>query len=444
MDSILKSLTIKNIREWLNGGHARELVMVFCIQATSLVASLLISLFISNLLGAAAYGVFSYGFSWVNLLAVFSCMGFEQLALKELPAYRVQGRKELIRGYFLYAKRRILLISCSVTAILFFTAYFLQHPADEMLRNGLLLALPVLPVIAMINLRFSWLRSFQFNSLSQFPDKVLRPLLLLLMIGGGYSLFGDSINVWMVIVMSVISIVIALLAGNMLVQRKVLSTVEGVVPVFEKAKWNRLAFSLFMVNGIYFYLTQVQILVLGAFSDAAETGVFAIAMRLSDLEGYMLFALNIVLAPLISKLFAEGKISELQSVITRSLWFGFAFSAPLIFCFLFFPGFFLGWFGDEFGGGNFVLVLLTLSQIVNFATGSVGYMLTMTGHQKIAIQLLVACALLATLLSFLLIPSFGKEGAAIAAAVNNVVLNVAMAIAVYRKTGINPTLLRIR
>ncbi|HUM46756.1 MAG TPA: oligosaccharide flippase family protein [Chitinophagales bacterium] len=137
MDSILKSLTIKNIREWLNGGHARELVMVFCIQATSLVASLLISLFISNLLGAAAYGVFSYGFSWVNLLAVFSCMGFEQLALKELPAYRVQGRKELIRGYFLYAKRRILLISCSVTAILFFTAYFLQHPADEMLRNGL-------------------------------------------------------------------------------------------------------------------------------------------------------------------------------------------------------------------------------------------------------------------------------------------------------------------
>ena len=296
----------------------------------------------------------------------------------------------------------------------------------------------------MINLRFSWLRSFQFNSLSQFPDKVLRPLLLLLMIGGGYSLFGDSINVWMVIVMSVISIVIALLAGNMLVQRKVLSTVEGVVPVFEKAKWNRLAFSLFMVNGIYFYLTQVQILVLGAFSDAAETGVFAIAMRLSDLEGYMLFALNIVLAPLISKLFAEGKISELQSVITRSLWFGFAFSAPLIFCFLFFPGFFLGWFGDEFGGGNFVLVLLTLSQIVNFATGSVGYMLTMTGHQKIAIQLLVACALLATLLSFLLIPSFGKEGAAIAAAVNNVVLNIAMAIAVYRKTGINPTLLRIR
>ncbi|MEP7128852.1 MAG: polysaccharide biosynthesis C-terminal domain-containing protein, partial [Chitinophagales bacterium] len=221
-------------------------------------------------------------------------------------------------------------------------------------------------------------------------------------------------------------------------------TVSGIAPLYEKVRWSKLALSLFMVNGIYFYLTQVQLLILGSFRDAAETGVFAIATRLSDLEGYMLFALNVVLAPLISKLYAENKIAELQSVITRSLWFGLLFSLPLIICFLFFPGFFLSLFGAEFGDGSFVLVLLTLSQVVNFATGSVGYMLTMTGHQKIAIQLLVICALLTTCLSFLLIPTFGKEGAAIAAAVNNVVLNVAMSIAVFRKTGINSTLLRIR
>ena len=88
--------------------------------------------------------------------------------------------------------------------------------------------------------------------------------------------------------------------------------------------------------------------------------------------------------------------------------------------------------------------MLTISQVVNFATGSVGYLLTMTGHQKIAIQLLLSCALLTSLLCFLLIPLWGKEGAAIAAGVNNIVLNVAMSIAVYRKTGINSTLLRFR
>src|SRR5580765_3568470 len=103
MDFLFKSLTWKNIRDWLKSRHARELFLVFSIQAFSLFASLAISLIITNLLGAAAYGIFSYGFSWVNLLAVFSCMGFEQLALKELPSYQVQNRLDLMKGYFIYA-----------------------------------------------------------------------------------------------------------------------------------------------------------------------------------------------------------------------------------------------------------------------------------------------------------------------------------------------------
>lgn len=444
MDSILKSLTVKNVRAWLSGRHARELLLIFTLQAASLIASLLISLTITNMLGAAAYGIYSYGFSWVNLLAVFSCMGFEQLALKELPAYRVQGKVQLMRGYFFYAARRTLVVSVLASILLFLLSYLLQQPVDARLRTGLWLSIPALPLIAMINLRFSWLRGFQFNSLSQLPDKLLRPLLLLLMTGAGYFFFNQYMRAGVVIVMSVVSILIALLVGERFVRQKVLSAVAGAIPAFEKAKWNKVAFSLFMVNGIYFYLSQVQLLILGSFKGAAETGIYAIAARLSDLEGYMLFALNVVMAPLISKLFAEGKIAELQSVMTRSLWFGMLFSLPLIFCFLFFPGFFLGLFGDEFGDGSLVLIVLTISQVVNFATGSVGYLLTMTGHQKIAIQLLLSCAILTSLLCFLLIPVWGKDGAAIAAAVNNIVLNIAMSIAVYRKTGINSTLLRFR
>lgn len=444
MGSFIKGATVADIRKWLQGRHARDLLLVFSIQVFSLIASLLISLTITNLLGAAAYGIFSYGFSWVNLLAVFSCMGYEQLALKELPAYRVQNKLGLIHGYLHYATRRILFISVLVSVFMFLVTFFIRHPEDLMMRIGLWLALPVLPLIAMLNLRFAWLRSFQFNTLSQFPDKVLRPLLLIIFLWAGYTFLESRMDVRIVILMSMASILMAFLFGNHYVRRKVINEVSGAQPEYDKSSWNKIAWSLFAVNGIYFYLTQVQILLLGSFRGAAETGVFAIAVRLSDLEGYMLFALNVVLAPLISRLYAEGKITELQSVVTRSLWFGFLFSFPIIFCFLIYPGFFLGLFGDEFRDGSFVLVLLTLSQIVNFATGSVGYMLTMTGHHKIAMQLLIVCALLTTALSFILIPRWGIEGAAVAAAVNNVVLNIAMAIAVFRKTGINSTLLRIR
>ncbi len=437
-------LNAKNIRSWLATRHAQELLSVFSIQAFSLFTSFAISLIITNLLGAAAYGVFSYGFSWVNLMAVFSCMGFEQLALKEIPAYRAQGRKDLMHGYFKYATKRILLLSIIVSVFLFFLSWLLRQPNDSSLRTGLWLAIPALPIIAMINLRFAWLRSFHFNSLSQFPDKVIRPLVFLAMLLAAYLFYDRGLNIFMVIIMSGISILLALIVGNYYIQKKVLTTVEDVPAIYEKPKWRKVALSLFIVNGIYFYLSQLQILMLGSFKGAAETGIFAIASRLSDLEGYMLFALNVVLAPIISRLFAEQKLAELQTVITRTLWFGFLFSLPLITGFLMFPSFCLSFFGDEFGSGKNALIILTLSQVVNFATGSVGYMLTMTGHQKTAIKLLLLTAALTTLLGFILIPILGINGAAISAAVNNIVLNVLMAIAVYKKTGINSTLLRLK
>ena len=424
--------------------YVTEIIIVFCIQGFALVSSLATSLLITNLLGAAAYGTFSYGFSWVNLLAAFSCMGYEQLALKEIPAYRAQNRSDLIRGYFKHSMRMVIIVSVLVSIVLFSISWFLKQPPDEMLRKGLWLAIPALPAIALINLRLSWLRSFHFNAQSQLPDKVIRPAIFLLTLIIGYWLLKDTMNVWHIILFSVGSIVVALVAGNYFVRKKIMVVMPVIPPVYQRWQWTGIALSLLLVNGIYYYLSQLQILALGAFKGAVDTGVFAIAARLSDLEGYMLFAMNVVLAPLISKLFAENNLQELQRVITNSLRIGFLISLPLIISFLFFPVFFLGFFGDEFGRGKFALIMLTISQVVNFATGSVGYLLTMTGHQRTAIQLLVLCALLTTVLSVLLIPDYGVNGAAIAAATNNIVLNVLMAIAVRRKIGINSTLLNFK
>lgn len=435
---------LRFVREQAGQKHLIDILKVFAIQAFALISSLTISLLVTNLLGAAAYGTFSYAFSWVNLLATFSCMGFEQLALKEIPAYRAAGRTGMIRGLLRFSMRRVLLVSVLVSVVFFILSMALRQPADEMLRIGLWLALPVLPATALINLRFSWLRSEHHNSESQLPDKVFRPLLLLVAILLAWLMWNESLNAHVIILLSGGSIVLALVIGNYFVQRKVVSTVAGAEAEFDASIWTKTAFALLLVNGFYFYLSQVPLIVLGTLKGAKEAGVYAIASRLSDLEGYMLFAMNVVLAPVISKLYTEKKNAELQRIITNSLRAGFFISLPLIIAFLIFPDFFLSLFGDEFSEGRWALIVLTVSQIVNFATGSVGYLLTMTGHQKTALLLLLFCALLTTSLSLMLIPSFGVNGAAAAAGVNNIVLNVLMAVAVFRKTGINSTLLRFQ
>jgi O-antigen/teichoic acid export membrane protein len=424
--------------------HIRDIASVFAIQAVALMASLLISLLITNLLGAAAYGTFSYAFSWISLLATFSCLGFEQLALKEIPAYQSLGKREWMKGFFLFSMKRVVKVSVIASVVLFAGTYLFRQPADDGLRMGLWLAIPVLPAVAVLNLRFSWLRSKHQNVMSQLPDKVIRPMLFLLGLAAVVFFARDLLNIPFIIGLSGISIVAALLLGEIAVRKNVLSPLKGVSPVFEKTRWTQLAGALLAVNGLYFYLAQMPLLAIGTLRGAKETGVFAIASRLSDLEGYLLFAMNVVLAPMISKLYAEKNLPALQKIISGSLRFGFVFSLPLIAGFLFFPSYFLGLFGDEFGEGRTALILLTISQLINFATGSVGYLLTMTGHQKTALQLLIACAVITTALAWWLIPLLGINGAAIAAAANNVLLNVSMAVAVYRKTGINSTLIFFR
>jgi len=90
----------------------------------------------------------------------------------------------------------------------------------------------------------------------------------------------DRLNVWLIILLSAGSIVIALLAGNFFIRKKITSTVGGIPPMYQRWHWTKVAFSLLIVNGIYFYLSQLQIIALGSLKGAKETGVFAIASRL--------------------------------------------------------------------------------------------------------------------------------------------------------------------
>lgn len=426
--------------ELMNELYVRQLFSVFLMQIYSLTFSMLFTFLIARWLGAAAYGAYSFGFSWANLLAVFGCLGLEQLALREVPAYLSKNNPGLLRGLFRFSNVRVIIASVLFILIIYAGSFLLHLPKDDVLKQGLWLALPVTPFIAMINLRAAWLRSFQLQAKSQLPDKVLRPSLLLL--GGiiAYVFFRNETSYPQIIMLAIAAIIIAWMLNNWFLQKAMIA-VKKDQTIEQNRSWMKMAFSLWLVNAFIYYLSQVQILILGNLKDAKETAVFTLSSRLTDLEGYLLFAFNVVMTPLIAKLYAENKKKELQQIFSRGLWIGFLFSAPLIVVMITAPQFILGLFGKDFPEGREALIVLSIAQLVNYATGSAGYLLTMTGNQKTAITLLAIASVFSTALSFILINNFGKNGAALASAIVIILLNVAMSRAVYRKTGINSTLL---
>lgn len=109
---------------------------------------------------------------------------------------------------------------------------------------------------------------------------------------------------------------------------------------------------------------------------------------------------------------------------------------PVLLTFVLVPGFVMGLFGPEFEVGASVLVILALGQFVNVSTGSVGFVLIMTGRERMARNNAAVAAGVNIVLQVLLIPRFGAVGAAIATAVSVALLNLTAAYLVHRSLGI--------
>ncbi len=83
------------------------------------------------------------------------------------------------------------------------------------------------------------------------------------------------------------------------------------------------------------------------------------------------------------------------------------------------------------------LVILSAGQLFAVIAGTSQTMLTMTGRQKTVVVIFFATLLLDLALNFVLVPRFGLVGAACAAAVSAVVLNVSTATAVRKHASIS-------
>ena len=100
----------------------------------------------------------------------------------------------------------------------------------------------------------------------------------------------------------------------------------------------------------------------------------------------------------------------------------------------------LGIFGESFVAGDTSLRILLVGQVVGAGLGSVMYIMTITGQERPAAFILGAILVANLGLNFALIPEFGIEGAAVAKAGTLIAWKIAMALAVWRRIRILPSL----
>ena len=100
----------------------------------------------------------------------------------------------------------------------------------------------------------------------------------------------------------------------------------------------------------------------------------------------------------------------------------------------------LGLFGAEFVAARWSMTVLILGQLVNVGSGSVGYLMGMTGHHRQSAFVLGCSAVLNIILNAILIPIFGIMGAAIATALTMALWNIWLHQLVVKYLGVKPSI----
>ena len=89
------------------------------------------------------------------------------------------------------------------------------------------------------------------------------------------------------------------------------------------------------------------------------------------------------------------------------------------------------------------MVILIAGHLVNALAGSVGFLMTMTGHEREAAYNIGVSVTVKLSLNAALIPPFGIEGAATATAFTTVLWNISVFVFVNQRLGINSTAFRL-
>jgi O-antigen/teichoic acid export membrane protein len=183
---------------------------------------------------------------------------------------------------------------------------------------------------------------------------------------------------------------------------------------------------LLAIQGLEFFITQTDKIILGIYLNAREVGIYAIATALVAFVAIFLQSLNQIFGPTIAELHAGQQHDLLLNLYQTSTKWVLGFTLPLAFVMIVFARPLMGIFGPQFSAGWPVLVIATVGQLVNCGVGSVGYLLLMSGQQRRMARNQAIVVPVIVVLNVMLVPRFGMAGAAAAAASANTLMNLLM------------------
>ena len=441
---------IRKVKEKFQADSIKELAkgsaVFFITKVLGIALLYFFTWWVTNNFGAKKWAAFAISLTTLSMLSIFSLMGFDTLTIKHVA--RIRGTASLtdehLKSFYFRILVWVLPISLAFGAVLFLLAPTLSQyfSGDEGLRPWFQITALTITPYCLFQLNNSFFCGGKRMVLYGFFANVI-PIgatitLFLLLNEPVFRIYWPQYNDSKILLLATYSamIYVCFIITSLLVTRiGDFLHLETKKYIPSKELWKE-GFPLLLAASMAIVINSTDIYMLSYFTTDVEVGIYDVAFKVSLLTTIVLIAVNSIASPKFSEYYAQKDKGQLNYLVYSASKLIFWLSSPILLLIVLFPSFWLSFFGDEFIVGATVLIILSLGQLVNSLSGSVGNLLKMTNYHKLFQNIMIVAVVLNIALNYFLIPIYRMEGAAIASAISVSFINITAVIYAKKKLDI--------
>jgi len=395
------------------------------------------NLIIQRGFGPSVYGIYSISYALVSLIAALFNLGLDDAMVRYTAMYRTKKKMQALGGLTIFCTS-----TAGIAGLLGAILVVLYAPTLASFRHDVRI-IPVLqfmaPLVPMLCMQIMWysglqgLKAFKWRVLA---ERIISPIVMVAVL-----------LVILFIAHNVIGVVIATLAGIAASMVFSLYALIRLLPnsakrgrkQYELQEWLHFAIPNFLTSIVDMTLESTDTLLLAFFAISNEQiGLYTAAIKLSGFIIMPQTSLNSMFAPTIAELHTKGEHEKLAIMFKVVTKWSLTLSLPIFFTITLFSRPILAISSHGFVEAWPILIAFALGNIINTSTGAVGYLLMMTGHQKVSVFNSITAVIINVVAGVVLAPRYGAMGVAVSTGLAIAVVNLLKLLQVHLLLKIHP------
>jgi len=400
-----------------------------------------LQILIAQLLGEVEYGIYSFTMAWLGIGLIIGKSGFDLAFIRFLPGYRVTCKWSYFHGLLRFGRWFPAIWGVAMASV---GSLILEMMSFTPYRRPLLVALWLVPLAVFSELTAMVLRALRYVVLSLISDTILRPVLTALLLLAYVGFKADTATGLVAMYCYVVATAFACCIANFWLERHLPKEGRAVPPMYLLRNWLLTSLPLMFAAGFQALLYALDTLMLGMIVDTTTSGLYSAASKVALLVLFSMNAAQVIAGSLLSESWLQGRRDEVQRIVHMTINISLLFAVPAVVVLIVGGRMIMSIFGSEFAVAADSLRILAAVQLFNVATGPVGLVLSMSGHQNRLVAYLAMALILNFLLNLVWIPAYGQIGAACSTAIAHILWNILGVVFIWKNLRINCTPLRLQ